>query len=150
MTSQTHTTRKEISITIDETSLSTNDEDMEASVLLRLADRDPHLYDLARVKKDGELQVFRDGKVIDLKDGDSFVSVIFGVKVNGQLVAIDKRKQTGASLKSAAVAAGVPIQVDFVLSRVLDSGEQPVVADDAEITVKYHDEFWAIPGDDNS
>src|SRR5690349_18286223 len=110
---------------------------MEASVLLSLADRDPNIYDLARVKKNDELQVFQDGKVIDLKDGDKFVSVIFGVKVNGQFVAVDKRKQTGTSLKAAAVAAGVPIQADFVLSKVLDGGEQPVVADDAEITVKY-------------
>lgn len=146
----TTSTRKKISITIDETRLTTHDDDLEAGVLLRLVDRDPEIYDLARVEKGGDLRVFRDGKVIDLKEGDTFVSVIFGVEINGKFVDLGQRKQTGASLKTAAIAAGVPIQPDFVLSRVLENGEQPIIGDDEQITVKFHDEFWAIPGDDNS
>ncbi len=145
-----HETRKKLSITIDGKKYSTHDDDQEASALLRLADRDPEVYDLARKKPDGELHVLRDGKVIDLKDGDEFVSVIFGVEVNETFVKLDKRRQTGASLKRAAIDVGVPIESDFVLSQVHRDGHQDIITDDQEITVKYHDEFWAVPGDDNS
>ena len=57
---------------------------------------------------------------------------------------------TGAEIKAAAIAAGVPIQPDFVLSEVLPSGRQKIVPDDRKIHLKDGDEFWAIPGDDNS
>lgn len=142
--------RKKLTITIDGSEYTTRDDDQEAAALLRLAGQDPDIYDLARVKPNGELQVFRDGHVIELKDGDTFVSVIFGVKVNDTFVELDKRRQTGATIKEAAVNAGVPIEQDFVLSEVRPNGEQKIVADDREINVKYGDEFWAVPGDDNS
>src|SRR5947207_7823149 len=72
------------------------------------------------------------------------------VTVNGQFVVLTTRKVTGLQIKEAAIAAGVPIQLDFVLSEVRPSGEQKIIPDDREITVKNGDEFWAIPGDDNS
>jgi Multiubiquitin len=72
------------------------------------------------------------------------------VTVNGQFVVLASRKVTGLQVKEAAIAAGVPIQLDFVLSEVRPSGEQKIIPDDREITVKSGDEFWAIPGDDNS
>jgi hypothetical protein len=72
------------------------------------------------------------------------------VTVNGQFVVLASRKVTGLQIKDAAIAAGVPIQLDFVLSEVRPSGEQKIIPDDREITVKTGDEFWAIPGDDNS
>jgi len=70
--------------------------------------------------------------------------------VNGQPVALTDRHQTGASIKQAAIGQGVPIQPDFVLSEVKPDGQQKVIPDDAHVTVKDGDEFWAIPGDDNS
>lgn len=72
------------------------------------------------------------------------------VLVNGQKVLLDQHEATGAEIKTAAIAAGVPIQPDFVLSEVLPSGKQKIVPDDKKIHVKDGDEFWAIPGDDNS
>lgn len=72
------------------------------------------------------------------------------VLVNGQEVVLDQSEATGAEIKAAAVAAGVPIQPDFVLSEVLPSGKQKIVSDDKKIHLKDGDEFWAIPGDDNS
>jgi len=72
------------------------------------------------------------------------------VTVNGQFVVLTSRKVTGLQIKEAAIAAGVPIQLDFVLSEVRPSGEQKIIPDDREVTVKSGDEFWAIPGDDNS
>ena len=142
--------RKKLSITIDGTTYTTRDDDQEAAALLRLAGRDPVVYDLARVKPNGDLQVFGDGRVLDLKDGDSFVSVIFGVKVNETFVKLEDRHQTGASIKQAAINEGAPIEPDFVLSEIRPNGEHKVVANDREINVKYGDEFWAVPGDDNS
>lgn len=72
------------------------------------------------------------------------------VLVNGQKVVLDQSEATGAEVKAAAIAAGVPIQPDFVLSEVLPSGKQKIVPDDKKIHLKDGDEFWAIPGDDNS
>ena len=67
--------RKKITITIDGQSFVTRDDDQEAASLLRLADVDPAQYDLAKIKHNGEPKIFRDEMVIDLKDGDAFVTV---------------------------------------------------------------------------
>ncbi|MGH3253455.1 MAG: multiubiquitin domain-containing protein [Trebonia sp.] len=72
------------------------------------------------------------------------------VLVNGQPVTLRQAEATGEQIKAAAIAAGVPIQPDFVLSEVLPSGKQKIVPDDKKIHLKESDEFWAIPGDDNS
>jgi hypothetical protein len=72
------------------------------------------------------------------------------VTVNGLDVTLSEHKVTGLQVKEAAIAAEVPIQLDFVLSEVRPSGEQKIISDDRKITVEDGDEFWAIPGDDNS
>lgn len=74
----------------------------------------------------------------------------FSIKVNDQAVNLIEHHLTGADIKAAAVTAGVPIQPDFVLSQVLPNGKQKVVPDDKKVHVDEGDEFWAIPGDDNS
>lgn len=71
------------------------------------------------------------------------------IKVNDDPVIVERRL-TGAQIIEAAIAAGVPIQPDFVLSRVLPNGKQQGVDKDKDITVHDGEEFWAIPGDDNS
>ncbi|PZS16024.1 MAG: hypothetical protein DLM57_11510 [Pseudonocardiales bacterium] len=70
--------------------------------------------------------------------------------VNDQPVVLNGPHQTGASIKQAAISQGVPIQPDFVLSEIRPNGHQKVIPDDARVTLKDGDEFWAIPGDDNS
>lgn len=72
------------------------------------------------------------------------------VIVNGKPVMLRQAEATGEQIKAAAIAAGVPIQPDFVLSEVLQSGKQKIVPDDKIVHLKDGDEFWAIPGDDNS
>jgi hypothetical protein len=72
------------------------------------------------------------------------------VLVNDQKVVLDQAEATGAEIKAAAIESGVPIEPDFVLSEVLPNGKQKVVPDDKKIHLKDGDEFWAIPGDDNS
>ncbi|MBC9820104.1 hypothetical protein [Terrabacter sp. MAHUQ-38] len=70
-----HENRKPLTFTIDGQTFTTHDDDQEAASLLRLAGVDPAQYDLAKVKHNGEPKVYRDEKVIDLNDGDAFVTV---------------------------------------------------------------------------
>jgi hypothetical protein len=70
-----HEKRKKITITIDGQAFTTRDDDQEAASLLRLAGVDPSQYDLAKIKHNGAPKVYRDEKVIDLSDGDAFVTV---------------------------------------------------------------------------
>lgn len=74
----------------------------------------------------------------------------FNVTVNDDTVTLTEHHMAGAEIKAAAIAAGIPIQPDFVLSRVLPNGKQKIVPDDKKVQVDEGDEFWAIPGDDNS
>lgn len=74
----------------------------------------------------------------------------FTITVNEKPVVLHDHHQTGLSIKEAAIAQHVPIQLDFVLSEVLHDGKQKPVADDKLVEVKEGDQFWAIPGDDNS
>jgi predicted nuclease with TOPRIM domain len=59
-------------------------------------------------------------------------------------------KQTGLSIKQAAIAQHVPIQLDFVLSIELGGGKTEIIGNDQPIKVKKGDRFLAIPDDDNS
>lgn len=70
-----HKSPETITITIDGQPHTTADDDQEAAALLRLAGVDPAQYDLAKVKHGGEPKVYRDEKVINIKDGDAFVTV---------------------------------------------------------------------------
>jgi hypothetical protein len=66
---------KEVTITIDGVSYTPDVDHQHASALLWMAGVDPAHYDLAMVKHNGQTQVFRDEKIINLKDGDAFVTV---------------------------------------------------------------------------
>lgn len=66
---------KEVTITIDGVSYTPDVDHQQASALLWMAGVDPAHYDLAMVKHNGQTQVFRDKKIINLEDGDAFVTV---------------------------------------------------------------------------
>jgi hypothetical protein len=72
------------------------------------------------------------------------------IQVNDHPVVLTDKHQTGASIKAIAISQGVPIQPDFDLSEVLPNGKHKPISDDKKVVVKEGDEFWAIPGDDNS
>ena len=72
------------------------------------------------------------------------------IEVNDHPVMLGDPHQTGASIKTVAIAQGVPIQPDFDLSEVLPDGKQKPIPNDKKIEVDDGDKFWAIPGDDNS
>ncbi|MGX5716322.1 hypothetical protein [Arthrobacter sp. MAHUQ-56] len=63
-----------IQIVVDEKAFRTQDADQEAAALLRLAGRDPKVFDLFLLQKNGIEEKIRDGQIINLKSGDRFVS----------------------------------------------------------------------------
>ena len=74
----------------------------------------------------------------------------FDVTVNDKPVVLEGAKQTGASVKKAAIEQDVNIKVDFVLSIELGGGKTKLVGDDEEIVVHEGERFLAIENDDNS
>jgi hypothetical protein len=70
--------------------------------------------------------------------------------VNEKPVALEDKRQTGLSIKQAAIAQKVPIELDFVLSIERGGGKTELIGDDQKITVHEGDRFLAIPNDDNS
>ena len=74
----------------------------------------------------------------------------FNVTVNDKPVVLVGAKQTGASVKKAALEHGVNIKEDFVLSIELGGGKTKLVGDDEEIEIYDDERFLAIENDDNS
>ena len=72
------------------------------------------------------------------------------VTVNDKPVVLVGVKQTGASVKKAAMEQDVNIKQDFVLSIELGGGKTKLVGDDEEIVVYADERFLAIENDDNS
>ena len=72
------------------------------------------------------------------------------ITVNDKLVVLEGTKQTGASVKKAAIEQDVNIKEDFVLSIELGGGKTNLVGDDEEIEVHGGERFLAIENDDNS
>lgn len=68
------TTRQKIRFTIDSEPHTTYDNDQEAAALLRLAGVSPAEYDLARVNGAGTPETFADNELVQIKDGDDFVT----------------------------------------------------------------------------
>ncbi|WP_288967936.1 multiubiquitin domain-containing protein [uncultured Microbacterium sp.] len=92
-----------------------------------------------------------DGEIIAIADGDRFFTRVITVRiaVNRQPVTLDGRTHTGQQIKDSAIAQGVAIGPDFLLSRKTGQKFKPV-GDDEQINVKRNDEFRALDGDDNS
>jgi hypothetical protein len=72
------------------------------------------------------------------------------ITVNNRLVQVEDKRLTGLEIKEAAIAQGVPILLDFLLSEQLKHGETRVVGDSDEVKVDKHSKFTAVAGDDNS
>ena len=71
------------------------------------------------------------------------------IHVNEQPVQVPKR-DSGLQIKEAAIAQGVPIQVDFVLSLELGDHRTKVIGNGDVIEVNEHSRFIAVASDDNS
>jgi hypothetical protein len=71
------------------------------------------------------------------------------VTVNGQTVRMPERETTGAEIKQAAVAQGLPIDAGFQLS-VKKGNRYQVIGDTDTVKIHRNMEFLAVPPDDNS
>jgi len=72
------------------------------------------------------------------------------ITVNGKSVMVDGPRITGAEIKAAAIAQGVQIESDFVLSEELANGEMQVIGNNDTVTVNKNSSFVAVAPDDNS
>ena len=72
------------------------------------------------------------------------------VLVNEKPVVLKNPKQTGSSIKKAAIEQEVNIKQDFVLSIERGGGKTDLIGDDESIIVQNNDRFLAIDNDDNS
>ena len=72
------------------------------------------------------------------------------VTLNDKPVLLAGSKQTGESIKKAAIAQGVNIKPDFVLSIERGGGKTDLIGDHEPIFVHADDRFLAIENDDNS
>ena len=110
---------------------------MVTSHILHVSNSTPSLKGVQTMASDQEVKkVGDDGKV--------------EVTVNDKPVVLVGAKQTGASVKKAAIEQDVNIKEDFVLSIELGGGKTKLVGDDEEIEVYTGERFLAIENDDNS
>lgn len=72
------------------------------------------------------------------------------ITVNGKVVQVEGPKATGAKIKAAAIAQGVQIQEDFVLSQELANRESKIIGDSDTVTINRNSSFTAVAPDDNS
>jgi len=72
------------------------------------------------------------------------------IHVNEKPVKVVGRRQTGLTIKQAAIDQDVQIGLDFVLSIERGPSKTKIVGDNEKITVTKNSRFLAIPDDDNS
>jgi len=77
-------------------------------------------------------------------------SLEIGIFVNEKPVTIRRGVRSGLEIKQAAIADGVAIQLDFVLSLETMPGQTRIIGDRDRIRVKPDQRFLAIADDDNS
>jgi hypothetical protein len=73
------------------------------------------------------------------------------VSVNRKPVTLESHRVTGLEIKQAAIAQGVEIELDFLLTLEAFEGQPArTIDDDDVITVTKHSAFRANDGDDDS
>jgi hypothetical protein len=72
------------------------------------------------------------------------------IVVNDKPVHIERGERTGLEIKQAAIAQGVNIQLDFILSLEKRRGETQIIGDRDLVKVKKGQHYVAIADDDNS
>lgn len=75
---------------------------------------------------------------------------IIEITVNGKAVHLPGVRTTGLAIKEAAIAQGVALQLDFILSEEIGPKKTHLVRDTDEVTIHPGSRFVAIPNDDNS
>jgi hypothetical protein len=125
-------------ITIDGKAFVATDADQEAAALLRLAGRDPEVFDLFLLKKNGVEEKIRDRQIVNLKNDVDFVSrqkVRF--TIDGETYNSYDDDQTAAALLRLA---GVD-PAGYDLARILPTGNTESFNDQQIVQIKNRDEF---------
>lgn len=125
-------------IIIDSKRYLTSDDDQQAASLIRLAGRDPKSFDLFLIAKHGIEEHIRDGQIVNLKNGDKFVTrqkVRF--TIDGEPYAsFDNDQEAAALLRLAGVdAAG------YDLARIIPTGGSETFRDTDVVKIEDGYEF---------
>jgi hypothetical protein len=72
------------------------------------------------------------------------------ITVNERPVIVHGPKTDGLAIKLAAMAAGLPITTEFVLSQEKPNGDTDIIGDTDELTVNKNSRFVLLHADDNS
>ena len=72
------------------------------------------------------------------------------VVVNDKPITLIGTRHTGASIRQAAIDAGVPIDADFVLRLEYGNRQTKIIDDIESIEIECDARIVAIPDDDNS
>jgi hypothetical protein len=72
------------------------------------------------------------------------------ILVNEHPVHMRRGDATGLQIKEAAIAQGVAIQPEFVLSEELGERRSRVIGDNQKVEMREHLKFVAVAPDDNS
>lgn len=134
-TTPTHTALR---IVIDGKTFTTHDADQEGAALLRLAGRDPKIFDLFLLKKNGVEEKIGDNQIVNLKDGQDFVSrQKIRFTIDGESHSTYDDDQTAAAL---LLLAGVDPS-GYDLARILPAGGTEQFHDEQIVSIKTGDEF---------
>lgn len=90
-----------------------------------------------------------ENEAVELLEEEAVRPQAVTVKVNDHPVVLSRHRVTGLEIKQAAIAQGVNIQLDFVLTLETPRGGK-VIGDSDVVTVNQHSEFLAVAPDDNS
>lgn len=122
----------------------------------RLADKDPEHFIVILEREDEADREIDDDQMADLsvnglekfrlKPAEKLVEVF----VNDKPVYIARGEHTGLEIKQVAIAQGVNIQLDFVLSLEKRRDETQIIGDNDLVRVKKDQRYVAIADDDNS
>jgi hypothetical protein len=122
----------------------------------RLADKDPEHFIVILEREEEADQEIDDDQMANLsgnglekfhlKPAEKLVEVF----VNDKPVHITRGEHTGLEIKQAAIAQGVNIQLDFVLSLEKRRDETQIIGDNDLVRVKKDQRYVAIADDDNS
>jgi hypothetical protein len=125
-------------IFINGKAFTTHDADQEAASLMRLAGRDPKIFDLFLLKKNGVEEKIGDDQIVNLKDDEQFVSrQRIRFTIDGESHKTYDDDQTAAAL---LLLAGVDPS-GYDLARILPTGGTESFRDEQIVTIKNGDEF---------
>ncbi|MER9240668.1 multiubiquitin domain-containing protein [Mesorhizobium sp. M0633] len=124
--------------------------------LKRLANKDRDRFIVVREREDEIDEEIDDDQMVDLsapgleKFRIRAVEKLVEISVNTKRVVMERGEHTGLDIKQAAIAQGVNIQLDFVLSLEKRHGETQIIGDNDPVKVKKGQKYVAIADDDNS